>query len=88
MNLKLGIQHCVLKLYKIYINDDHGSTMTYFMARSNLIAYAIEWGKTVTKSFNEKILYCLHCALDENKDKEIKIKKPYLTSLIIFNRQH
>ena len=65
MTLKLGIQHCVHKLYKIYINDDHGSTMTYFMARSNLIAYAFEWGKTVTKSFNEKILYCLHCALDE-----------------------
>ena len=65
MILKLGIQHCVLKLYKIYINDDHGSTMTYLMARSNLIAYAFEWGKTVTKSFNEKIMYCLHCALDE-----------------------
>ena len=43
MILKLGLQHQGLKLYKVYINDDPG--LTYFMARSNLIAYAFEWGK-------------------------------------------
>ena len=29
-------------------------TLTYFMTRSSLVAYAFEWGKTVTKSFMGK----------------------------------
>ena len=45
MILKLGMQHQGLKLFKVYINDDPGSTLSYFMARSNLVAYAFEWGK-------------------------------------------
>ena len=36
MILKLAMQHQGLKLYKVYINDDPGLTLTYFMARSNL----------------------------------------------------
>ena len=38
--IQLGMQHRGLKLYKVYINDDPGLTLTYFTARSNLIAYA------------------------------------------------
>ena len=34
--LKLGMQYWGLKLYKVYINDDPGLTLTYFTARSNL----------------------------------------------------
>ena len=46
MILKLGIQHQGLKLYKVYINDDRGLTMTYFTASSNLVAYtSFVWGK-------------------------------------------
>ena len=45
MILKLGMQHQKLKLYKVYINDDPGLTLTYFMARSNWVAYIFEWGK-------------------------------------------
>ena len=30
MILKLGMQHQGLKLYKVYINDDPGLTLTYF----------------------------------------------------------
>ena len=30
MILKLGMYHWGLKLYKVYINDDHGLTLTYF----------------------------------------------------------
>ena len=30
----------------------NGLTLTYFTARSNRVAYAFEWGETVTKSFN------------------------------------
>ena len=43
MILKIGIDHQVLKVYKVYINDDPGFTLTltYFAAKSNLakIAY-------------------------------------------------
>ena len=45
MILKLGIQHRGLKLYKVYINEDPGLTLTYFMARSNKITCTFEWGK-------------------------------------------
>ena len=51
MNLKLGMQHRGLKLYKVYINDDPGLTLTYFMPRSNWVAYTFEWGKLL-QSFN------------------------------------
>ena len=45
MILKLGVQHQGLKLYKVYINDDPGLTLTYFTARSNWFAYSFELGK-------------------------------------------
>ena len=35
MILKLGMYNWGLKVYKVYINDDPGLTLTYFMARSN-----------------------------------------------------
>ena len=34
MIMKLGIEHYVLKLYKVYINDDPDLTMTYFTTMS------------------------------------------------------
>ena len=40
MILKLGIEHQGFKLYKVYINDDPGLTLTYFAARSNLVSHA------------------------------------------------
>ena len=43
MILKLGMQHFVLKYYQVYSNDDPGLTLTYFMARSNLVPYAFVW---------------------------------------------
>ena len=43
--LKLGMQHQWIKLYINYINDEPGLTLTYFMARPNLVAYAFELGK-------------------------------------------
>ena len=48
--LKLGMGNCRLKLYKVYINDDPGFTMTYFTARSILVSYMYLNGKTITKS--------------------------------------
>ena len=34
--MKLGIEHYVLKLYKVYINDDPELTLTYFTTMFNL----------------------------------------------------
>ena len=50
MILKLGMQHQGLKLYKVYINDDPGLTMTYFMARSSWVTYRFERG-TLLQSY-------------------------------------
>ena len=54
MILKLVMQHQGLKLYKVYMNDDPGLTLTYFKVRSSWVAYMFEWGKTVTKSLAAK----------------------------------
>ena len=34
MILKLGMKYQGMEVYKIYINDDPGMTLTYFRARS------------------------------------------------------
>ena len=36
MIMKFGIEHYVLKLYKVYINDDPELSLTYFTIMSNL----------------------------------------------------
>ena len=41
MILKVSMQHQVLKLYKVNINDDPG--LTYFTTRSKVVAYMFEW---------------------------------------------
>ena len=40
MILKLGMDQQGLKVYNMYIKDDPGLTLTYFMERSNLIKIA------------------------------------------------
>ena len=42
MMLKLGMQHQRLELYKVYINDYPGLTLTYFTARSNWVTCTFE----------------------------------------------
>ena len=42
---KLGMEHRWLKYYNAYINHDPVLTLTFFMARSTLVANAFEWGK-------------------------------------------
>ena len=71
MILKLGMEHWGLKLYKVYINDDPGLTLTYFTARSNLVPYAFEWEKCKTMDFSETIVvYDLKLATDDRSDKK------------------
>ena len=45
MSLKLGVQYWVHEYHQVCSNDDPGLTLTYFMARSNLVAYASVWEK-------------------------------------------
>ena len=71
MILKLGMWHWGLKLYKVYINDDPGLTLTYFTARSNLVPYAFVWEKGKTMDFSETIVvYDLKLATDDRSDKK------------------
>ena len=39
---KLGMKHRWLKYYNVYINHDPVMTLTFFMARSTLVANAFE----------------------------------------------
>ena len=71
MTLKLGMQHRVLEYYQVCSNDDPGLTLTYFMARSNLVPYAFVWEKGKTMDFSETILvYDLKLATDDRSDKK------------------
>ena len=56
--LKLGMEHLVLKYHQICSNDDPGLTLTYFIARSNLVPYAFVWEKGKTMDFSETIVVC------------------------------
>ena len=60
-----------IKLYKVYINDDPGLTLTYFTSRSNLVPYAFVWEKGKTMDFSETIVvYDLKLATDDLSDKK------------------
>ena len=70
MILKLGVQHRILEYYQVYANDDPALTLTYFMARSNLVPYAFVWEKGKAMKFSETIVvYDLELATDDRSDK-------------------
>ena len=56
LTLKLGMQYQVLEYYQMCSNDDPGLTLTYFMARSNLVPYTFVWKKVKTMDFSETIV--------------------------------
>ena len=49
------MQHQGLKLYKVYVNDDPGLTLAYFMPRSNWVPYMFEWQKLLQIHLMEKL---------------------------------
>ena len=59
MTLKVGMQHWVLKYYQVFSNDDPGLTLTYFIARSNLVPFLVHlYGKKVKQwIFSETVVY-------------------------------
>ena len=56
MILKHGMEHLGLKLYKVYINDDPGLTLTYFTAWSNWVTHTFEWEKVLQSHLMEENL--------------------------------
>ena len=56
MILKLGMYLLGFKLYKVYIIDDPGLTLTFFMARSNWVTCTFEWGKLLQSHLMEENL--------------------------------
>ena len=54
MTLKRGMQDRVLEFYQDCSNSDPGLTLTYFMARSNMVPYAFVWKKLI--DFSETIV--------------------------------
>ena len=61
----------VLEYYHVCPNDNHGLTLTSFMARSNLVPYAFVWEKGKTMDFSETIVvYNLKLATDDRSDKK------------------
>ena len=71
MTLKFGMQHRVLEYYQICSNVDTGLTVTYFMARSNLVPYAFLLDKGKTIDFSETIVvYDLKLATDDRSDEK------------------
>ena len=45
------MQHRVLEYYHVCSNNNHRLTLTYFMARSNLVPYVFVWEKGKTMDF-------------------------------------
>ena len=56
ITLKLNLRHWVLKYYQVCSNDDTVLTLTYFMARSNLVPYAFVWEKGKTMDFSKSFV--------------------------------
>ena len=80
MTLNLGMHHQVLEYYQVCSNDDHGLTLTYFTARSNLVPSALVWEEGKTMDFLETIVvYDLKLTTEGLSDKKfllISILRP------------
>ena len=71
MTLNLSMHHRVLEYYQVCSNDDPELTLTYFMARSNLVPFAFAWKDGKTMDFLETIvIYDLKLATDDRSEKK------------------
>ena len=55
ISTKFGMKHPGLQLVIVCSNDDPGVTLTYFMARSNLVTKVFLWEKVKAVDFSETI---------------------------------
>ena len=68
------MQHEVLEYYQVCSNDAPGLTLTYFTARSNLVAYGFVWEKVKTVDFSETIvLYDINVGRCSQLNKFMKL---------------
>ena len=58
ISTKLGMYQPGLQLIILYSNDEPRVTLTYLMARSNLVIEAFLWEKVKTVEFSETIAAC------------------------------
>ena len=58
ISTKLGMYHRGLQPIIMCSNDDLCMTLTYFIARSNLVTYGFVWEKVKTVDFSETIAAC------------------------------
>ena len=64
------MQHRVLDYYQVCSNDDPGLTLTYFIARSNLVPYTFVWEKGKTMDFSDTtVVYDLKLATDDQSER-------------------
>ena len=79
MILKLGMKHQAMELYKAYINHDLVMTLTFFTARSTLVAHAFEWEKNRKMSFNGRKL-----ARNEQMDRRFMFMKIFWAQVVVY----
>ena len=62
MIMKLGMEHYVLKLFKVYINDDPELTLTYFATLSNLVklVFVLIVGPDIRRAFTGPMVLWFH----------------------------
>ena len=65
MILKLGMEYFVLKLYKVFINDDPELTLTYFTTVSNLakLVFVLIVGPVIRLAFEGPLVLWLNLAV-------------------------
>ena len=59
MIMKLGMEHYVLKLYKVYINDDPELILTHFKTMSNLakLVFVLIVGPDIRQAFTGPLVH-------------------------------
>ena len=67
MILKLGTEHQREAFCKVNINHDVGMTLTYFTARSTLVANAFEWGNCQNVILRKKLRFIIQKKICESE---------------------
>ena len=74
MTVKIDMQHQVLEYYQICSNDDPGLTLTYFMARSNIVPYAFVGEESKTMDFSETfVIYDIKVGRCSQLNEDMKL---------------
>ena len=80
MIMKLGMEHYVLKLYKVYINDDSELTLTHFMTMSNLakLFFVLIAGPDIRRAFTGPLVSGFYLSSAEFFFQSLQFQKQLL----------